>query len=382
MSTVDPVPAPHHTASARPRVAVTVTQCWHRVPGGTATSVLDLLAALDAAGDVPELVAVAPRSGRDPGPGWAPAVPTVHLSLPIPVLYDAWTRLRRPSVESATGPVDLVHLTVPITPPRSPAPLVATVHDVLPLSDPGWFTGRGARLMRRGLEVVRDEAALVMVPSRATAEAAAAHGFDDDRLRVVPWGSTPVDVDVAAVASARARHGLSGPYVLFVGTTEPRKGLEVLGEAMVRLARAEVTLALAGPVGWGDADRGALDAVPGPVVRLGFVPRADLPALQRGAAVSVVPSLAEGFGLPALEALAAGAALVTTSGTACAEVAGDAAVLVPPGDVAALADAIGALLDDPGRAEALRAGGPARAAHFDWGRTASAVAAVYREVLG
>jgi glycosyltransferase involved in cell wall biosynthesis len=141
-------------------------------------------------------------------------------------------------------------------------------------------------------------------------------------------------------------------------------------------------LAVAGPPGWGDADAGLLAGVPGPVVRLGFVDPGDLPTLHRGAVATVVPSLAEGFGLPVLEALAAGAAVVTTSGTACGEVAGDAALLVPPGDAEALASALGRLLDDAEVRERLRAAAPARAAAFHWGDTAAAVLEVYRRVLG
>jgi glycosyltransferase involved in cell wall biosynthesis len=367
----------------RPRVAVTLTQCWHRVPGGTATSVLDLLRATQ---DLPpgphdvDLVGVGPAGGAPAAP-WEPPVPVCLMSLPLPVLYDAWTTLRRPSVESATGPVDLVHVTVPVAPPRSDAPLVATVHDLAPLDRPDWFTGRGARLMRRGLERIRDEAELIMVPSHTVAADLSAHGFDTGRVVVVPWGSHPVHLSDADVAAATARHGLRSPYVLFVGTAEPRKGLAVLADAMVRLGRPDVTLALAGPVGWGDADAGLLGSVPGPVVRMGFVPREDLAALQRGAAACCLPSWAEGFGLPVLEGLAAGAAVVTTSGTACGEVAADAALLVPPGGAAELADAVGRLLEDPELARDLRGRGPVRAASFSWSDAARALLDAYARVL-
>lgn len=376
--------SPEPSRPARPvTVAVTVTQCWHRVPGGTATSILELLRHLRRRADAPTLVGVAPRAHRVPPAPWTPPVPVAHLPLPLPVLYDAWTLLRWPSVEPATGPVDLLHLTVPVTPPRSRVPLVATVHDVLPLTHPEWFTRRGARLMRRGLERVRDEARAVMVPSAAVAAEARAAGFDEDRLVVVPWGSAPVpEPPPERIAAVRVRHGLRGPYLLFVGTAEPRKGLAVLADALIRLGRAGLTLAVAGPPGWGDADAGLLAGVPGPVVRLGFVDPGDLPTLHRGAVATVVPSLAEGFGLPVLEALAAGAAVVTTSGTACGEVAGDAALLVPPGDAEALASALGRLLDDAEVRERLRAAAPARAAAFHWGDTAAAVLEVYRRVLG
>ena len=327
-----------------------------------------------------DIIGVGPR-GTDPAPPWTPPVPTRHLSLPLPFLYDAWTRFRRPTIESAAGPVDLVHLTVPMSPPRTSVPLVATVHDLYPLTRPEWFTGRGARLMQRGLERIRDEAAVVMVPSRTVARDCAAHGFDAGRVQVLPWGSTPVEVTPADVEQVTTRYGLSRPYVLFVGTLEPRKGLAVLADALVQLGRADVTLALAGPQGWGEGDPARLSSVPGPVVRLGFVPRSDLSALQRGAAVFCFPSWAEGFGLPVLEALAAGAPVVTSAGTATEEVAGDAALLVRPGIPADLADAIGRLLDDPALAAVLRARGPARAATFTWDAAARTLLDVYARAL-
>ncbi len=367
-----------------PRVAVSLTQCWHDVPGGTATSVLQLLDALAVRSDV-EVVAVGAR-GAPGGPLTVPdGVGCRHLALPVGVLYDAWDRLGRPRIESALGPedapVDVVHLTVPMGPPRSVTPLVATVHDLLPLRRPDWFTRRGARLMARALARIRDRADAVVVPSAVVAEDCVSHGFDPDRLRVVPWGSSEVVIAAERVAAVRDRYGIEGPYVLFVGTVEPRKGLPVLADALARVGRAGLTLVLAGPAGWAaDTDR-HLAAVPGPVLRTGFLPAGDLDALRAGAAVCCLPSWAEGFGLPALEALAAGAPLVTSSGTAMAEVVGDAAVLVPPGRADQLADALRRVLDDADLADELRAAGPTRAASFRWEDTAESMVEVYRKVL-
>lgn len=362
------------------RVAIGVTQCWHRVPGGTATSIVDLIDALAARPDDVDVVAVGPRSAasptHDPGAG-----ELRRLSLPLPLLYDAWTVLRRPTLASAAGRIDLVHVTVPITPPGDRAPLVATVHDVLPLSHPEWFTGRGARLMRRGLRAISDRADVVVVPSRATERDCIAHGFDPARLRVVPWGSAPPPPPPSSSGDAAVRRELGPTYVLFVGTTEPRKGLRVLADALVELGRADVSLVLAGPSGWGDADGGRLAAVPGPVHTLGHVDRAELVALERGAAAVCLPSLAEGFGLPVLESLAAGAVVVTTGDTACGEVAGDAAALVPAGDASALADTLAGLLDAPAVGADLRARGPARAAEFTWSATATGMIDAYRLAL-
>ncbi|MHB1139982.1 MAG: glycosyltransferase family 4 protein [Microthrixaceae bacterium] len=377
-----------------PRVAITVTQCWHRVPGGTATSIQRLVDALAATEQV-DLVGVAPRGelrrpstwrGVDVPTGWVPDVALARLPLPLPVLYDAWTRLGRPTVTASTGPVDLVHLTVPVTPPRDVVPLVATVHDLFPLTHPQLMTGRGAGLMAAGLDTIRERAVRVVVPSETVARECRAHGFDADRLRVVPWGVRQDGPDELDARRIRDRLGLHGPFVLFLGTLEPRKNLAGLLDALVQLGRPDVTLVVAGPDGWGDPVAGpsgvGLGDVPGPVLRLGYVPEHDLPALQRAADVCCVPSLAEGFGLPVLEAMAAGAAVVTTRDTATGEVGGDGARSVDTSSPTSLAAALGEILDDPDGAADLRSRARARAAEFTWERTARATLAVYDEVLG
>jgi glycosyltransferase involved in cell wall biosynthesis len=406
-------------AVGRPRVAVTLTQNWHAVPGGTAVAANALAAALAATGRV-DLVGIVP-AGAAPAPPWQPPVPTAALPLRVPWLYDAWHLLRRPRVcaavgraaaeQAAAGPVDLVHLTVPICCPPEPVPMVATVHDLFPLTMPEMFSRRGVRLMSRGLARIRGEATLVMVPSATGAAEFARHGFDPGRLRVVPLGVDPVPPSSPdRVDAALAVHGLDAPYVLFVGTAEPRKGLDVLVRAMARLARTDVLLVVAGPSGWGDALAGppprtpapgggeagdgesgggdvagatatALAALGGRVRRLGFVPADDLALLRAGAAVCCLPSRAEGFGLPVLEAMAAGAPVVTTAGTPMEEIAGDAALCVPVGDADALAAALATVLDDRALAARLAAAGRARAEVRTWEATAAAVLDVYAEAL-
>jgi glycosyltransferase involved in cell wall biosynthesis len=358
------------------RAAVVLTQCWHRVPGGTAGSVLGLVAAVQAAGDV-ELVGVGPRGGA-PHPGYAPTVPVVRTALPLPFLYDAWHTLRRPHLPRALDPLDVVHVTAPVVPPTGRVPMVATVHDLFPVTRPELLTPRGARLLRRGLELVRDQARVVMVPSEVVAADCRDFGIGADRVRVVPWGATPVDPQPSEVDAVRARYGVQGPYVLFVGTLEPRKNLARLVQAVARLGRPDLTLVVAGPDGWGDAP---LDPAAAGVrtVLTGHVPSADLPALMAGADVFCFPSLAEGFGLPVLEAMAAGAPVVTSAGTACAEVAGTAAVLVDPLDVDSLAGGLARVLDDPALADRLRSAGRSRAAEFTWSAVGAATVAAYQD---
>lgn len=349
-----------------------LTQCWHAVPGGTARSVLQLLDALGATGDV-DLVGVGPRGG-EAAPPWRPSVPVVRTSLPLPFLYDAWHTLRRPALPRALGPVDVVHVTAPVVPPVGRTPMVATVHDLFPVTRPDLLTRRGARLMRRGLELVRDEAAVVMVPSEVVAADCRDFGIDAARIRVVPWGVVPAAPGPEEIAAAMARHGVEGPYVLFVGTLEPRKNLTRLVDAFGRLGLAGTTLVLVGPDGWGGPV-----AAGARVVTTGFVPDADLAPLMAGAAAFCFPSLAEGFGLPVLEAMAAGAAVVTSAGTACAEVAGDAAVTVDPTDTDALAAGLRSVLDDDDLAADLRRRARDRAGEFTWSAAAAATLAAYGE---
>ena len=196
-------------------------------------------------------------------------------------------------------------------------------------------------------------------------------------MRVVPWGIRPRALPDGAVDRVKRSYDLSRPYVLFTGTVEPRKNLGRLLEAVRRLDRPDIDLVLVGPSGWDD------EPTPPPRTRrLGFVPAEDRDALYAGAAVVAYPSLREGFGLPVLEALAQGAPVVTSAGTATAEVAGDVAVLVDPRDVDAIAGALARVLDDEDFANGLRAAGPARAAEFSWERTASGTIAAYREATG
>jgi glycosyltransferase involved in cell wall biosynthesis len=359
-----------------------VEQCWHRVPGGTATSVLGMLGALATRDDV-ELVGVAARH-RDPAPvPVRPGIPVAHLPLPRLALYETWHRLRWPRIEGATGEVDVVHATAIAVPPTR-APLVMTIHDLAFLAEPGHATRHGLRFFRRGTELARRHARLVLVPSEATAQECREAGFDPEILRIVPWGVTPPTMSDAEAAAIRAPHGLDDrPYVLFVGTVEPRKNLTGLTQAMALLAGRNVDLALVGPDGWNEDLAARLDVLHGADVRvhhLGFQPPDALAAFYGGAAAFCFPSLREGFGMPVLEAMACGAPVVTSAGTATAEVVGDAGLLIDPAAPADIARALEWILDDPTLAADLRARGRERAASFTWERTAALTAAAYAEV--
>ncbi|MEI2698410.1 MAG: glycosyltransferase family 1 protein [Microthrixaceae bacterium] len=374
-----------------PRVAMTLTQVSHRVPGGTATSLGHLAAALSRSGRV-DLTAVLARGDlRRPSSMLRPeqdaavlldaGVRSATMDLPLPLLYDTWARAGRPTLRSAVGPIDLVHVTLPLKVGIGDTPMVATVHDVFPLSRSHEFTARGARLMRDGLRWVLGNARVVMVPSATVRAAVVDQGVPEDRTLVVPWGVVCEPAGASQIVEVRRRLGLSGPYLLFVGTLEPRKNLRGLMEAVARLDRPDLTLAVVGPTGWGDVLAG-LATPASPVARLGHVSETDLSALYAGAAAFCYPSFEEGFGLPVLEAMAAGTPVVTSSGTATEDAAGGAALLVDPADPGAIAAALASVLDDVDLAARLRAAGLEQARSHSWSDAADLALIAYRTALG
>jgi glycosyltransferase involved in cell wall biosynthesis len=362
------------------RVAVVLEQCWHRVPGGTARAALQQVQAVATTRRVDQIGVAAWHRRPAPEP-WRPSIPVRHLPLPRKALYESWNRLRWPGIELVTGRVDVVHATGYAVPRRT-CPLVVTLHDVAWRRDGSMFTANGVQFLEGALGRTRDDADLVLCPSNATLDDCVSAGIEPARLRRIPWGIA-VDrlADDADVERVRTRYGLDGRYVLFVGTLEPRKNLPRLLEAMARLPHDDVLLAVAGPVGWGDA----LGRAEEPARKLGdrlkllgFVAPDELAPLNKGAAVVCYPSLWEGYGLPVAEALAQGAPVVTSAGTATEElVTGGAGVAVDPYDPDAIAAAVARVLDDYDHAEQLRQAALERAAERTWAATASQTIAAY-----
>ncbi len=350
------------------RVAYTLEQCWHEVPGGTAVAALELCRALDERDDV-ELVGVAGRHRTAPADDFVPPIPVHRLPIARPWLYETWNRFGRPRVERATGAIDVCHSTLAI-PAASAAPQVVTVHDVAFIHTPERFSAHGVRVMTAGLERCRS-AAVVVCPSEVTRGDLVDLGFDPARLRVVPWGVRAEPVASDDVARVRSTYSLPDEFVLFVGTIEPRKNLARLAEAVSR-STLGLPLVVVGATGWGDQSGG-------PDARfLGFVPASDLGAIYTAARVFAYPSLQEGFGMPVIEAMAYGTPVVTSRDTSAAEVAGGAAVLVDPTSVRSIADGLVAAHHG---ADDFRAEGLARAATFSWERCAEAMAGVYRTAM-
>ena len=363
-----------------PKIALTLEQLWHRVPGGTGVAGLGMAKGLFARDDV-SVVGVAARHREGPPPAWTSPIPVHHLPLPRLALYETWHRFRWPAVQSAVGPVDVVHATSIAMPPRKGAPVVVTIHDLAFLHDPSHFTPRGLRFFKRGMDLARAEADRVICPSTATLEDCAAHGFDRAKLRLVPMGVETERATAEDVEAARRRYGIESRYILWTGTVEPRKNLPRLLEAFGLLRDKEVELVLVGPKGWNED----LDPLLGDNKHrthvLGFVPPDDLPALYAGAEVFCFPSLFEGFGLPVLEAMAQGTPVITSQGTSTAEVGGDVAELIAPEDARQIAAAIEGVLEDPERAARMAEGGLLRAASYSWDETARLLVDVYKELL-
>lgn len=269
-----------------------------------------------------------------------------------------------------------------------PGPVAVTIHDVVPLlfRDMRWRRWMLRRQVEGRFRAIARRADLVLTNSQFTAsELTRVLGVPPARIRVTllgadDLGSSPDPVGDAALLQ---RLGLEGrPFFLAVGADEPRKNLDRLREAFAAVSahRPDAALVLCGP-GHELAERAAA-AGQGRVVCPGYVDDRDLAALYRGAVGLVFPSLYEGFGLPVLEAMAAGTPVVCSTAASLPEVAGDAALLVDPTDTGGLAAAMRRLLAEPALRADLVARGRRRAAAFRWDDTARATLAAFAELLG
>jgi glycosyltransferase involved in cell wall biosynthesis len=324
----------------------------------------------------------------------APGVALQRTRLPLhrPTARIAWEQLVLPGALARTG-ADLVHGLVNVLPLASRVPGVVTVHDLTFVRTPEllpplkrayqtWFARASVARARRIIAVSRQTAADLL----------ACFGIPAGRVDVVYNGVAPEFRPGSAESSARFRlhKGLPERYLLYLGTLEPRKNLELLVGAFAlwrQQASAEdqaVKLVLAGAKGWyyeeifrRVQELGLSDAVSFP----GFIPGAELPDWYRGAEGFLYPSLMEGFGLPVLEAMACGVPVVCSQAPSLLEVAGTAALSVAAHDEEALAHAIRLVTSQPELRAALAAQGLARARTFTWRRCAEDTIAVYERVL-
>ena len=370
-----------------PRVGVVAEQLLRPVPGGIGRYVralTDHLPAVAAAdrGAVTWIVGRHPP-GRLAAAGLVPAV-TARLAWPGRVATRTWVTLRRPRLPAGVlADLDMVHATSAAVPPTGGRPLVATVHDLAFRHYPDAYPAAGRRYHDRAARIVAGEAARVIAVSKATADdLTELYGVEPARISVVPLGVEPPGAaDQAAAAGLLADLGVRGPFLLAVGTLEPRKNLPRLLAAFGEITDElpDHFLVVAGPVGWGPTLRPTWDSVR--VKLAGPVDDPVLQALYRAAEGLAYPSLYEGFGLPVVEAMAHGLPVLTSDRSSLPEVAGDAAMLVDPLDRGAIAKGLVRLVTDSALRRRLADAGPRRAARFTWSATAAGTWAAYREVL-
>jgi glycosyltransferase involved in cell wall biosynthesis len=289
---------------------------------------------------------------------------------------------RRAGVELLHEP----HYTLPLG-WRGPA--VVTIHDLIHVRFPRFFRPGAALYARAMAGTAARRARLVLVDSsHARGEVVELLRVPQAKVRVVPLGVPPGLAPAAAaeVEAFRAARGLPAGYLLYVGARKPHKNLPVLLEALARIpAGSRPPLVLSGPA-WGPDEplarlAGRLGLVAGVHFAGALRDEGELSRLYSGAALYVQPSLAEGFGLPPLEAMACGTPVLSSDAGALPETLGAAAELLPPGEPQAWSAAIAALLADPARRRELAGAGLERARGFSFARTASATLDVYEEAL-
>jgi glycosyltransferase involved in cell wall biosynthesis len=357
-------------------------------PTGVGTYVLGLAERLPglAPGDLFHYFSASVKE-RYPRRGWPQNVHLVDRRLPVRGLNFAWNRLGWPPLDRLVGaPLDLVHSPTPLLIPARRAKRVVTLHDLFFLKHPDLV---GGEVRRDYVGLVRDHArradGVLCVSEYTAAEARRLLDVPPEKIAVTPHGVDPYYREkVAAPQVEEALRHLRLPRagILYVGTDEKRKNLVTLVMAYLTLARRRrdlPPLVLAGP--GSDWSQGGSRIGP-QILATGYLEKPAVRALMAASAMLVLPSLEEGFGLPVVEAMAAGLPVVCSGGSALAEVAGDAALLVDPHDPTGLAHAMERLLEEATLARELRRRGLERSRLFDWNDTAARTLAFYRKVLG
>ena len=343
---------------------------------------------------------------------WSPVLRCTSCPIPLGVLYRSWDYLGFPPVEWLTGDVDICHGPNYIVPPSRTARTLATVHDMTLFTFPEAYT-RDALAVRPRIVRSLHRCDAMLADSEATKrDLMDVLHIPEDQITVVylapslRWtveeggnhdgrrkadDTRPLSGQDGGAQDRLRAYGIYRPYLLCVGTIEPRKNIARLVRAYGRLRQEKKIphqLVLAGKWGWKYKD--VVDTVeelsrevlrPEDIVFMGYVSKGDLRTLYREAEVCVYPSLYEGFGLSPLEAMACGTPVVTSNISALPEVIGNAGVLVDPYDVEALAEGIYTVIDHPALREAMREKGWAQAQRFTWERCAKETMAVYRRLL-
>lgn len=323
---------------------------------------------VEAAGGEHEVVAFGPSGPRGRmriREALAGLAVEVRTPLAPHALRQAWSRSERFAVERVVGRLDVFHFSDWMYPPQRGGLRATTVYDLVPLRHPEWVEPATVRMHGPKYENAARTCDRIFAISRFTGgEVVELLGVPGERVRVAYPGIDPVFRAEGEAAD------LGGPYVLAVGTLEPRKNLPALVAAfgVLRQHRPELTLALAGVEGW---EERPLEAEG--VHLLGFVSDEELARLYRGAAAFAYPSRFEGFGMPVVEALASGVPAVVSSHPSLDEACGNAALRVDPDDTAAFAAALDEALGRP------RGDGIEHASQFTWRACGEAVLGGYRQ---
>ncbi len=295
------------------------------------------------------------------------------------------------SVELRRNPVDVLHVQF-TAPPFSPCPVVVSIHDLSFEHLPQTFKWRSRKQLRITVRRSAREAAQVIALSEyARNDIVETYGVEPEKVSVIPLAAPahfqPV-LDEEQLRRVRQTYGIKGDYILSVGAIQPRKNLSRLVAAYSRLRRARPEgnlpkLVLVGKCAWlyDETLRSIKELeVSDAVILTGYVPESDLPALYSGALAFIYPSYFEGFGLPPLEAMQCGTAVIVGDKTSLPEVVGDAGLMVDPFEVDDIAAAIEKVIYDSNLREQLRVKGLERAKLFNWQKTARQTLAVYQKV--
>jgi glycosyltransferase involved in cell wall biosynthesis len=305
---------------------------------------------------------------------------------PGSLAQQAWKRLRWPPFDRLAGPADLYHFPNFTLPPLARGRAVVTIHDMSFARFPEFAERKNLDYLSSVIHRTAARADAIVTDSRFSAgEIATILKVSPDRIFPVYLGVTAGYAPPAPdrIAAVRRQLGLDRPYLLTVGTLEPRKNLAFLVDVFERLGDFDGDLVVAGMRGWKfepilhrmhSSPRAAR------IRYLEYVAEADLPALYAGAELFVLTSYYEGFGLPPLEAMACGTPVVSSTGGSLAEVLGDAAVTLSRFEVEAWLEAIRGLLRDSARRQTLAAAGRRHAAGFSWRETARQTFDIYRKV--
>jgi alpha-1,3-rhamnosyl/mannosyltransferase len=289
-----------------------------------------------------------------------------------------------PALDWLAGDGQVFHSSVLVRRPPRRMRLTATIHDLTCWLMPEHHPRANLAAERSFAEVLKRADALIAVSESTKRDAVTVLGLAPEKIAVIHSGVPHAyfNVEPALVEAVRKKYSLGRPYVLFVGTIEPRKNVDLLLDAYESLSgsiREHYELVLAGPAGWAS---GATMRRLQHVRYLGYVPEEAMPGLTAGASLFVYPSLYEGFGFPVVQAMAAGVPVITSNGSALAEVASGAAVLVDPRSQSELHHTMARILTSDGLRAALGAAGKARAEEFHWERCAARSVKFFERVCG